>query len=70
MSSIMDLIRFELSELYALELENLPYLTLKSSICRCGPISIKLGHNIYVYKVLNDFNCWTNQTRTSGVICP
>ena len=28
MSSIMDLIEFELSELYTLELENLPYLTL------------------------------------------
>ena len=28
MSLIMDLIGFELSELYALELENLPYLTL------------------------------------------
>ena len=28
MSSIMDLIRSELSELSALELENLPYLTL------------------------------------------
>ena len=27
MSLIMDLIGFELSELYALELENLPYLT-------------------------------------------
>ena len=28
MSSIMDVIGFELSELYTLELENLPYLTL------------------------------------------
>ena len=28
MSLIMDLIGFELSELYTLELENLPYLTL------------------------------------------
>ena len=28
MSVIMDLFGFELSELYALELENLPYLTL------------------------------------------
>ena len=28
MSSIMDVIGFELSKLYALELENLPYLTL------------------------------------------
>ena len=28
MSLVMDLIGFELSELFALELENLPYLTL------------------------------------------
>ena len=28
MCSIMDLIRFELSKLYTLELENLPYLTV------------------------------------------
>ena len=34
MSSIMDLIGPELSELSALELENLPYLTLHSSICK------------------------------------
>ena len=34
MSLIMDLIRFELSKLSALELENLPYLTL-FKICRC-----------------------------------
>ena len=33
MSLIMDLIGFELSELYALELEKLPYLTLVN-ICR------------------------------------
>ena len=35
MSSIMDLIGPELSELSALELENLPYLTLVN-ICRCS----------------------------------
>ena len=39
MSLIMDLIGLELSELSALELENLSYLTLLT-------ISTKLGHNI------------------------
>ena len=34
MCSIMDLIGPELSELFALELENLPYLTLFTSICK------------------------------------
>ena len=34
MSLIMELIRFELSKLSALELENLPYLTFVN-ICRC-----------------------------------
>ena len=34
MSSIMDLSGFEPSELYTLELENLPFLTL-INICRC-----------------------------------
>ena len=57
MSSIMDLIRPELPELSALELENLPYLTcLHSSICKYQPISTKLGHNIYSHKVSDDFD--------------
>ena len=34
MSSIMDLIGQELFEFIALELKNLPYLTLYSSICK------------------------------------
>ena len=71
MSLIMDLIRPELSELSAFELENLPYLTcLHSSICKYWPISIKLGHDIYAYKVSDEFDYWLNWTRTSGVICP
>ena len=70
MNFIMDLIGFELSK------SPLNYkiwhiwLCLKSSICRYWPISIKLGKNINVYKVLNEFNYWTNQTRISKVICP
>ena len=71
MSSIMDLIRPELSELSALELENLLYLTLfKSSICKYRPISTKLGHNIYAHKVSDEFDYGTNRIRTSGIICP
>ena len=27
-------------------------------------------HNIYTHKVSDEFNYGTNQTRTSGVICP
>ena len=34
MSSIMDLIGLELIELSALEFENLPYLTVYTSICK------------------------------------
>ena len=57
MSSIMELIEPELSELPAFELENLPYLyCLFSSICKYWPISTKLSHNIYVHKVLDDFD--------------
>ena len=56
MSSIMDVIRPELSKLSALELENLPYLIcLHSSICKYKPFSTKLGHNIYDYKISDEF---------------
>ena len=66
MSSIMDLIGLELSELSALEFENFPYLTcLHSSICKYQPISTKLGHNIYAYKVLDEFDSGTNQSEHS-----
>ena len=65
MSWIMDLIGPELSELSALELENLPYLIcLHSSICS------KLGHNISANKVWDEFDYEANQTKKSGVICP
>ena len=58
-SAIMNLIGPELSELSALELENLPYLTL-----------FRLCHNISAHKVSDEFDYGTNQTRTIGVICP
>ena len=47
MNLIMDLSGPELSELSALELENLPYLTLclHSSICKYWPANTKLGHS-------------------------
>ena len=70
MSLIMELIRTELYELSALEFENLPYLTLFTIICKYGPISTKLGHNIYSHKVPDEFDYGTNQIRKLGVICP
>ena len=71
MSSIMDLIRPELSELSALELENMPCLTLFTlKHLQILTNQYKLGHNIYAHKVSHEFNYGTNQTRTSGVICP
>ena len=48
MSSIMDVIRPELSELSTLELENFPYLTL---------VNIwGLSHSIYAHKVSDEFD--------------
>ena len=57
MSSIMDRIGPELSELFALEFAKL--LNLHSSICKCCPISTKLGHNIYIHKVSDEFDYMT-----------
>ena len=58
MSLIMDLIRPELSELSALELKNLPHLTLFT--LSYLQISAKLGHNIYAHNVSNKFDFETN----------
>ena len=69
MNLIMELIGPELSKLSALELENLPYLTLHSSICKYWPIGTKLGHNISAHKILDEFDFGTNETRTPRVIC-
>ena len=54
MSSIMELSGLEMSNLSALELENLPYFTLFT------PISTKLGHNIYAYKISDEFDNVSN----------
>ena len=72
MSSIMDLIEPEMSELSALELENLPYLTLFTLE------HLKILTNQYqtwpqyicLYEVSDEFDYEADQTRTSGVICP
>ena len=71
MSLIMDLIGPELSELSALELENLSYLTsFTLQHLQILTNQYKLGHNIYAHNVLDEFDYGTNQTRISRVICP
>ena len=71
MSSIMDVIGAELSELFALEFAKIAESDcLHSSIYKCRPISTKHGHNIYDNEILDEFNYGSNPTVTSGVICP
>ena len=48
----------------------LTFPCLHSSIYKYQPISTKLGQNIYDYKISDEFYYGSNQTRTSGVICP
>ena len=72
MSFIIELIGPELSELSALELENLPYLTLLTLL------HLQILTNqyqtwpqyIYTRKVSDEFDYGSNWTRTSGVISP
>ena len=73
MSSIIDLIRPEHLELFALDLKkknSYISLCLHSSIDKYQPISTKLYQNIYDYKISNEFDFGCNWTRTTGVICP
>ena len=72
MSSIMDLIGAELSELFALEFAKIAESDscLHPSISKCRPMSTKHGHNIYDNEILDEFNYGSNPTVTSGVICP
>ena len=71
MSSIMDLIGAELPELFALEFSKIAESDcLHSSIYKCRPMSTKHCHNIYDNEILDEFNYGSNQTATSGVICP
>ena len=66
MSSIMDLIGPELSELSAHELENLPYRirTVKMYLSKC------IGQNVSGYKISDEIYYGTNQIRTVQVVCP
>ena len=57
MSSIIEQIGPKLSKLSALELENLPFLTLLLLI------STELGHNISAHKVSDEFNYGSNSNR-------
>ena len=69
MSLIMDFIRTELSELFALEFAKVAESDcLHPSIYKCRPMSIKHGHNIYGNEILDEFNYGSNPTVTSGVI--
>ena len=70
MSSIMDLIRADLSELFALEFAKIAESDcLHSNIYKCRPVSTKHGHNIYENEILDKFNYGSNPTVTFGVIC-
>ena len=70
MSLIMGLIGFERLELFALELEKLPHLTLFTlSIYNYYPFGTKLNQNIYGHTVSDEFDYGHNRIRTSGVIC-
>ena len=66
MSSIMELIRPELSKLSALELENLPYLTLFTLLhLQILTNQYQIGHKVSI-----EFDYGTNRNKKSGVICP
>ena len=71
MSSIMDLIAPELSELFALEFAKIADSDCSHpSIYKCRPVSTKHGQYIYANEILNEFDYGSNPTVTSGVICP
>ena len=72
MRSIMDLIRPELFELFALEFAKIAEsdFVLHSSIYKCRLMITKYGHNIYGNEILDEINYGSNPTVTSGVICP
>ena len=61
MSSIMGQIDSEHPELLALEF---------GKIAEYDFISTKLGHNVYVHKISDEFYNGTNQTGTAQVVCP
>ena len=71
MSPIIDLIRPQLSEFFALEFTKIAKSDfLLPSIYKCRPISTNHGHNIYDNEFLDEFDYGSNPTVTSEVICP
>ena len=70
MSSIMDLIRLEMSELVALEFAKLlnptVYTLASTNVDQLLPNMV----TIYDNEILDEFNYGSNLTVTSGVICP
>ena len=71
MSSIMDLIGLELSELFALEFAKIAEsdFVYTLSIYKCRPMSTTHGYNTYDNEILDKSNNGLNPTVTSGVIC-
>ena len=71
MSSIMDLIGAELTEIFALEIAKIAESDfVYTSIYKCRPMSTKHGHNIYDNEILDEFSYGSDQIAVSGVICP
>ena len=73
MSYIMDLLRTELAKLFALEFAKITESDcFRPSFYKCRPItcSTKHGHNMCDNEILDEFDLGSNQTVTSGVICP
>ena len=76
MSSIMDWIGADLSELFALEFVKIAESDFVCTLASTNvdqwviyrPVSTKLGQNIYVQQNLNEFDHGSNWTKTSGVI--
>ena len=66
MSLIMDIIRPEHPELYALELGKIAELDFVCTlnIYKYEPISTKLGQNEYHHKISDEFAYGSNWTRT------
>ena len=70
-SSIMVQIEPEHPEVFALEFGKIAQSDcLHSSTYKYGPISTKLGQNVYDHKIWDEFNYGSNRTRTVQVICP
>ena len=69
-SLIMDIIRPELSELFAFKFAKIAESDcLYPSIYKCRPVSTKHGHNIYDNEILDEIDNGSNQIVTSSVIC-